>query len=219
MFGSYTDIVGSLTSAGSFYAVEPGRPHTGRILSGSGRTSGISYSDDRGATWQLPDLSAFPLHPQNFVDFAAFLFRTMPSGRILSGAEWGVATSDDDGSSWAPTPLFEPFRWQIRALTAAATPGSSQTGAPACGQPDPALCDGAIAVGTTSSLVGIQAWRTNDGGRSWSEPVALPQPYDGIGAAMPAAVIALGTEPDGLGRAVAILGRGLVYVTRDGGQS
>ncbi len=203
----------------SLFEAGPGSPHPGRILAGAGETSAIGYSDDRGATWQLPDLSAFPLSQGTFVDFGAYLFRAMPSGRILAGGKWGVATTDDGGSSWAPTPLFLPFGYVARGLAAVATPGSSQTGAPACGLTNTALCDGAIAIGTDATHPDTQVWRTNDGGRSWSAPVPLPEPFDGLGAGYPAGIVPLGTEANGLGRAVVITGRGLVYVTRDGGQS
>jgi hypothetical protein len=49
--------------------------------------------------------------------------------------------------------------------------------------------------------------------------VPLPQPYDGIGYDLVAGVVDVGPGPDGLGRAVAVLGRGLVYATADGGQT
>ncbi len=219
VFGNFDNLKAISGEPESFYELESGSSHPGRLLAGAGETSGIGYSDDRGATWQLPDLSAFPISQGTFVDFGAYLFRAMPSGRILAGGDWGIATTDDGGSSWAPTPLFRPFRWETYSLAAVATPGSSQTGAPACGLSDAALCDGAITLGIDSTVPHIQAWRTNDGGRSWSAPVALPEPNDGIGAGYSAGVIPLGTEPNGLGRAVAILGRGVIYITRDGGQS
>lgn len=104
-------------------------------------------------------------------------------------------------------------------MDAVATPGSSQSGAPACGQADPVLCDGAIVLGTDSTQPFTQVWRTNDGGRSWSAAVELAEPNDGIGTGYAAGVVSVGVEPTGLGRAVAISGRGLVYITRDGGQS
>ena len=128
-------------------------------------------------------------------------------------------SSIDGGSSWAPTPLFSPFGYVVRSLDAVATPGSSQTGAPDCGLADPALCDGALALGTDATQPYTQVWRTNNGGRSWAAAVELPEPFDGLGTGYPVGVISLGMEPDGLGRAVVISGRGLVYITRDGGQS
>ncbi|HEX8299074.1 MAG TPA: T9SS type A sorting domain-containing protein, partial [Rubricoccaceae bacterium] len=203
----------------SIFEIPAPEPHAGRILAGAGDTSGISYSDDRGATWHLPDLSAFPVSPGNFVDFGAWAFRVLPSGRILASGQWGIATSDNSGTSWAPTSLFRPFGYETYGLAALATPGSVQTGAPACGLSDTTLCDGAVTIGIDATRPDTQVWRTNDGGRTWSAPVALPEPRDGLGAGYPAGVIPLGVEPNGLGRAVVITGRGLIYLTRDGGDS
>ena len=218
VFGGPNDPRGFTNEPESIFEIPAPEPHARRLLAGAGTTSGISYSDDRGATWRLPDLSAFPVSPGNFVDFGAYAFRVLPSGRILASGQWGIATTDDGGSSWAPTPLFRPFGYETYGLAALATPGSVQTGAPACGLPDANLCDGAVTIGIDATQPGTQVWRTNNGGRTWSAPVALPEPRDGLGAGYPAGVVALGVEPSGLGRAVVITGRGLVYLTRDGGQ-
>ena len=131
---------------------------------------------------------------------------------------WGVAASDDGGGSYAVTPLWGDYHYEIKGVTPLATPGSRQSGAPACGL-DAALCDGAVVVGTDATREHLHAWWTNDGGRSWSGGVPLPQPSDGVGVSRVAGVLAVGADGDVTGDALAVLGRGLVYRTRDGGRT
>lgn len=197
---------GGPNEPGGFLVLSPGHSHAGRILS-AGETI---YSDDRGATWTDAARS---------FETNAFTFAALPSGRVLVGGAWGAGTSDDGGASYTVTPLYGISRYLLHAVAPLATPGSAQTGAPSCGLTDGALCDGAVAVGTDATAEHVRAWRTSDGGRTWSLSVALPQPYDGVGAAGVAGVIGLLPGPDGLGRALAVLGRGLVYRTTDGAQT
>ena len=201
-------VVGGPETPDGFFVVPTGHAYAGRLLAG-----GVSiYSDDRGATWtEAPQ--GVPPNSRGF----AHVFAALPSGRILMGSNTGLATSDDGGASYAVTPLWGPY-W-TDGLTALATPGSMQSGQPSCGLPGGALCDGAVAVGFSSQLPDIRAWRTADGGRTWSESVALPQPNDGVGVSLVAGVVPIGVGPDGLGRAVTVLGRGVVYATADGGQT
>ncbi len=207
--------VGPKTPAG-FAVVPPGTPHAGRVLAG-GR---FYHSDDRGATWQPASIDALPVDQAGVRDGFLGLFAPLPSGRILAGGDWGIAYTDDGGDSYGPTPIWGVYRYETYGAAAVATPGSRQTGAPACGLADTSLCDGAVAVGIgATGIAGPQAWRTNDGGRSWSSPVALPEPRDGVLWGTAAGVVGLAPGPDGQGRAVAVLGRGTVYATRDGGQS
>ncbi len=200
---------GGPAAPGGFTVVPPGRPHAGRILAGGF----IQYSDDRGATWANSDRP-------NIQDYTeAEVFAHLPSGRILYNGRWGVMASDDDGTSFAPTPIYGDYRFEGQGLAALATPGSTQSGAPSCGLTDASLCDGAVALSIEVPYDGIFAYRTSDGGRTWSERYPLPVPDDGIGYGHIAGVVALPPGPDGLGRAVAVLGRGMVYRTLDGGQS
>ena len=194
---------------GGFFVIPPGRPRAGRVLAGGA----FQYSDDRGATWTDAD---YP-NPGDATEPGAFAL--MPSGRILAAGRWGVATTDDGGSSFQTTPVWGPFQFEGDGLAALATPGSTQSGAPACGQADVTRCDGAVLLSIEVPFDGVFAYRTNDGGRTWSERYPLPQPYDGIGYGETAGVVALPPGPGGLGRAVAVLGRGMVYRTMDGAQS
>lgn len=192
---------------GGFLVLPPGHAHAGRVLAGGGPT----FSDDRGATWTAAT--------NDGLLNKAYAFALMPSGRVLA-AFAGVYASDDGGASYAGTALRDASLNE--GVAALATPGSTQSaeasgGTPSCGLADTSLCDGAVTLG--SGPGGIVAWRTSDGGRSWSAPVPLPQPRDGIGADLAAGVVALPPGPGGLGRAVAVLGRGLVYATSDGAQS
>ncbi len=195
---------------GGFYVVPPGLPHAGRILAGG---QAFQFSDDRGATWTDAD------YPDPGLATEPGAFALMPSGRILAAGYWGVATTDDGGSSFQRTSVWGPFQFYGDGLAALATPSSTQSGAPSCGQADTTLCDGAVALSTEGPYEGVFAYRTSDGGRTWSERYPLPDPYDGIGYGYTAGVVALPPGPDGLGRALAILGRGMVYRTMDGAQS
>ena len=194
---------------GGFYVVPPSLPHAGRILAGGA----FQFSDDRGATWTDAD------YPDAAAVAEPGAFALMPSGRILAAGRWGVATTDDGGTSFQTTPVWGPFHFEGDGLAALATPGSTQSGTPACGQTDAAFCDGAVLLSIETPLDGVFAYRTSDGGRTWSERYPLPQPYDGIGYGYTAGVVALPPGPGGLGRALAVLGRGMVYRTLDGAQS
>ncbi|HEX8385601.1 MAG TPA: T9SS type A sorting domain-containing protein [Rubricoccaceae bacterium] len=205
-----SDPIGGPRTPDGFFAIPPAHVHAGRLLAGGG----VLFSDDRGATW-AEAARAFPGEPGY-----AHVFASLPSGRVLMAGEWGVAGSDDGGAGYAVSPLYQDGRYQLDGLAALATPGSAQAGPPACDLADGALCDGAVVVGTDAEAgPDVRAWRSNDGGRTWSGPVVLPQPVDGVGSSSVAGVVAVGAGPDGLGRAVAVLGRGLVYTTRDGGQT
>lgn len=191
----------------AFGSLPPGHPHAGRLFSGGG----ILYSDDRGATWAQATRS-FPGEQGN-----AYAFSTLPSGRVLMAGSWGVAASDDGGASYAVTPLWGDYAVETHTITALATPGSTQSGQPDCGQAGTSLCDGAVVAGISVTAPDMQVWRTSDGGRTWSEPVSLPEPYDGVGAGYPASVVALPPGADGLGRALIVGRRGVVFRTLDGG--
>ena len=209
VLSSPEDAAAPNTPAG-FSVVPPGHPHAGRLLAGGA----VIYSDDRGATWLDADRGTFPGEPG-----FAHVFATLPSGRLLMAGNWGIAASPDGGERYAVTPIWGDYLFQVDGLAALATPGSKQASTPSCGIADTALCDGAVAVGLDATAPDMRAWRTNDGGRTWSAPVPLPEPYDGVGNGYTAGVVAVGTGADGLGRAITVLGRGVVYATADGGQT
>lgn len=203
--------IGGPDSPDGFFALPPEHPHSGRLLAGGT----ILRSDDRGASWtEATRIAPFPGDGGY-----AHVFAALPSGRVLAAGNWGVAASDDGGASVATTPIWGDFRFVVDGLAALATPGSTQTGTPACGLADPTLCDGAVAVGIDATAPSVRAWRTTDGGRSWSEPVLLLEPADGAAAAYVVGVVDLGLGADGLGRAITVLGRGVIYATDDGAQT
>ena len=203
--------IGGPDSPDGFFALPPSHPHAGRLLAGGT----ILRSDDRGATWaEATRIAPFPGDGGY-----AHVFATLPSGRVLVAGNWGVAASDDGGASVAVTPIWGDFRFVVDGLAPLATPGSVQAGAPSCGLAELTLCDGAVAIGIDATAPSVRAWRTNDGGRSWSEPVLLPEPADGAAAAYVVGVVDLGPGADGLGRAITVLGRGVIYATDDGGQT
>ena len=189
----------------AFFELPAGHAHAGRILAGGL----IQYSDDRGATWTEAE-RAFPGEQGNAWSFAA-----LPSGRVLMAGAWGVAASDDGGTSYEVTPLWGDYAYRGQAVTALATPGSVQSGAPACGL-EPTLCDGAVVVGGSPTSGYHQAWWTNDGGRTWSAGTPLPEPNDGVGVSATAGIIALAPGADGLGQALVLGWRGVLYRTLDG---
>ena len=192
---------------GGFVVLPPGHVRAGRILAGTFPV----YSDDRGATWTDATYTTQPNYS------SASVFALLPSGRVLMAGDSGVLASDNAGQHYVATPIYG--NRIVDGLATLATPGSVQSGTPACGLSDGALCEGAVAVGIVAGAPNVLAWWTRDGGRSWSPGVGLPQPRDGIGVSLVAGVVNVGRGPDGLGRAVAVLGRGLVYATRDGGQT
>lgn len=197
---------------GAYLVLPPGHAHAGRIVAGGSRI----YSDDRGATWT----DATATRGTAVEDYDIHTLTLLPSGRILAGGFWGVATSDDGGTTYQTTPFYGPYRYEADGLATLATPGSVQSGVPSCGLSDASLCEGAVVVSVDASGTdGVVASRTNDGGRSWAANVVLAQPDDGIGYGIVAGVVDVGPGPDGLGRAVAVLGRGMVYRTGDGGQT
>lgn len=205
--GGVPTVPGGPNAPDAFSELLSGHPHAGRLLAGGG----ILYSDNRGASWTQAT-RAFPGEQGN-----AYAFATLPSGRVLMAGAWGVAGSDDGGASYAVTPLWGDYAVETHTITALATPGSRQAGMPACGLSDGTLCDGAVVAGISTSAPDMQVWRTNDGGRTWSAPVSLPEPYDGVGAGYPASVVALPPGADGLGRALIVGRRGVVFRTLDGG--
>ncbi len=207
--GGVPGVLGGPSEPDAFAALPADHPHAGRLLAGGG----ILHSDDRGASWTQATRS-FPGEQGN-----AYAFTALPSGRVLMAGSWGVAASDDGGGSYAVTPLWGDYAVETHTITALATPGSRQTGVPACDLPDTTLCDGAVVAGISVTAPHMQVWRTSDGGRTWSEPVSLSEPYDGVGAGYPASVVALPPRADGFGRALLIGRRGVVFRTLDGGVS
>ena len=191
----------------SILELPAGHPHAGRLIAGGNPV----YSDDRGASWTEATIPAG-------TESALYRFAAMPSGRILVLTTRGVAASDDGGESYGRPVAENGLNGSPMVLAAFATPGSVQSGAPDCGLDDRSLCDGAL-VFASSGLTpqGGAVWRTNDGGRSWSAATHLPQPDDGIASSYWSGVAVLASEPGGLGRAVTVSARGVVYVTRDGG--
>ena len=198
-------------------------PWAGRLLAGM-----VLYSDDRGASWTTGAVLA---NETNW-GFKMHDFAPLPSGRILGAGDYGAGVSDDGGASWDATDLFAPYGFEGEAIAAWATPGSVQAHtaggpAPACGLADATLCEGAVILtsGPDPGVAGHgEAWWTNDGGRSWTFGGDLVQIVDGPGVVKAAMLTELdrtgsSASGGGLGRGLAVLGRGFVFRTLDGGAS
>ena len=192
--------------AGAF-VVPPGYPHAGRLLVGSGPIggglSGVAYSDDRGDTWTLASVP---------IEGLALKFAALPpspgapAGRIVMAgvASSAVGYSDDGGTTWSYGARPYPGYPAAHELAVVDYPDGVDGGFGAR----------AIWLGGISTQPHIRCWTSDDGGATWQDASGgLPQPQDGVGGS------AAGIVPLGGASALAVLGRGIVYRTDDGGDS
>ena len=204
--GAVTWSVVNDTGDGALLEVPSGFPHAGRLLTGSGDTSsgftGAAYSDDRGATW-TPAIVPTEGYATAFATLPPSV--GAPSGRLLFAglAASAGAYSDDGGTSWTyGARPYEGFP-QAHALTTVSYPEGIDGGFGAR----------ALWLGYVSTQPHVRCWTSDDGGASWQDRGGLPQPDDGVGGSA-AGVLNLGGAS-----ALAVLGRGILYRTDDGGQT
>ena len=166
--------------------------------------SGLQRSDDRGATWRpVPATSS---HGSLFAVLVLPPNHPTHPGRLLVGGFSGglfVGTTAADGSlALIRTPESDPESTAYRATEhLAAFPAS-----------DPLVPGRLLMTGFLAGQAHNRVFASDDGGDSWQEKAALPEPRDGIPGDAWLAVV-------GPGAALAVGGRGIVYRTDDGGET
>ena len=187
------------------YAVPLSLPVSGGLVLTDirGGTDGLAYSLDRGRTFAP---GAYDPALFGTDDIRAWTVRAVTrgghAGRLVQGGIHGVALSDDGGRTWRPSGLWELFRYGVIEVGEVVGPE---------GQPR------LLAELGDSTLPHGRVAYSDDGGETWSTPVALPDAQDGGvgyggGLFVPLA-------PVGLPRSVvAVMARGYVYRTDDGGR-
>lgn len=167
----------------------------GTPLAGTLFVGGLfAASEDRGATWetrgQIPDLGGL-----------ATAFATLASGRLAAAAAWGAAYSDDGGWTWEMSNLWGFNRFLTKAVAVTEAPGGTER---------------VVVVGVDATAPHVRAWYSDDGGQTWLPEggYPLPEPADGVGGGRTSGVWAAGGS-----RVVAVLGRGSVYGSEDGGET
>ncbi|HLT45885.1 MAG TPA: FlgD immunoglobulin-like domain containing protein [Rubricoccaceae bacterium] len=181
---------GSDSSFG-LHEAAPDTPFAGNLFVGSFPPAA---SEDRGATWeergQIPGFGE-----------SADVFVTLSSGRLVAGAHWGAAYSDDAGWTWQTSSLWEFGRFLCDIITRVESPDGGER---------------VLVRGVDALLPHARVWYSDDGGETWlpEEGVPLPDADNGVGRGHAAGLWALGGA-----RALAVLGRGVVYATEDGGET
>ncbi|HIG75944.1 MAG TPA: T9SS type A sorting domain-containing protein, partial [Bacteroidetes bacterium] len=165
-------------------------------------TNGLAYSTDRGRrfTESVYDSSLFGT--RDIRAWTALAVTRGPhAGRVLMGGIHGIATSDDGGESFRPSALWSLYHYGTGEIAEGEGPD---------GQPR------LFSIMTDTTHPYKLATHSDDGGETWSAPVSLPEPQDGVGDR--GGLVWLG--PAGQPRSVlAILPRGHIYRTDDGGGS
>ncbi len=90
-------------------------------------------SADDGLTWTLIDENddlGFRFFPLVFASLPAS--DSLPGGVVVAGGNGGLAYSRDDGFTWQPTPLTQPFRYRVVSVVRAPWGGPAED--PARGQ-------------------------------------------------------------------------------------
>lgn len=208
----------------SVYEIPAGLPHGGRLLTGNL----IELSDDRGATWRgdLYDIDVLPFEGYGFLalpgpaglpgaasgrDVAAPA--GWPTGRVVAVGYGAVAAlSDTGGETWrAPANGIEAGR-RSPAVVLVRRPDSHPLG------PGPRLLRVGSGEATATSV-----WASDDAGETWTQTGWLSEPSDGPGWPSPTTVLALPepgeADPGAGGRALAVLRRGHLFETTDGGET
>ncbi|HIG76130.1 MAG TPA: exo-alpha-sialidase, partial [Bacteroidetes bacterium] len=179
----------------------------GRVFTGASDrenrvTEGLAYSADRGGSFieGIYDPDLFGTDDIR-AGVALAVTRGPEAGRVLMGGMHGVAYSDDGGESYRPSNLWTLYRYRSREIMEGEGPD---------GQPR------LFALLTDATQPYFHVTHSDDGGATWGRPMPLPEPQDGIGST--GELVWLG--PMGQPRStLAILPRGHIYRTDDGGDS
>ena len=190
----------------------PNSTAPGRFFTSS--RGSVGYSDGRGLTGTWTNAGVVP-NPENTTTTYADDIALFPApayggaypGRVLLAGNWGVAISDDRGTSWRISDLWQYLVQAPRLITTLARPGGG-TRAVTFGKRNGETC------GCT------RVWTSEDGGETWAETAQL----NGPGLTTPVEVVSL----PGAGQAydlpsydtqeaIVLLRNGLLWRTGDGG--
>ena len=206
----------------TLYEIPAGLPHAGRLLVGAEP----AFSDDRGATWserRYPPKRNFVIQQFLALPRPADLPGARsgrdpaapagwPAGRIVGVGDGGVGVySDDGGDSYVSANLIALGR-HAQFVTLVRRPDGHPMG------PGPRLLATGYGEGAFSSV-----WASDDAGETWRRIAALTEPGDGPHWPSTEGIYALSelgeTDAGAGGRALIVLGRGLLYQTTDAGET
>ena len=178
--------------------IPAGLPHAGRIVAATD-VYNASYSDDRGATWISANPSGTPSDSLT-VERLALVTAGPRAGRLVGAGLSGATISDDGGATWRRAPAEHAY-YQQRISCVAALRGR----APGGGDRVVGVVND-IRVPTDSVYVTV----SDDGGETWRRTQGL----------WPGAFRTCVEVVDlGGGRAAAVMMRGPVWGTADGGET
>ncbi len=197
---TFTSIpVGDWFPVRTLFEVPLGLPNGGALVLG-GLNRWAAYSHDRGASWAL---TSIPNSAQEFPSARAFAVvrRGERAGRLVGVGQWGLATSDDGGASFAPVPgRWQYFRFSAQAVAVlvGAAPGGGDRLVATMVDPQH--------VPATECLVVV----SDDGGDTWRETADLTGDPNAYGPAI---------VDFGGGRAIVVMNGGHVWESTDGGET
>lgn len=183
----------------SVTVVPQGVPYAGRILVAS-YTSKAAYSDDRGATWVLPEPQETAWRDSIYIERIAVVTAGPQAGRLVGAGQWGLTTSDDGGHTWQKTA----GEWRFFRLSTECV-GVLRGQAPGGGDRVLSVLND-VGVPTDSVYVTL----SDDGGETWRRTASLSY------VSFPSCVEVVDL---GGGRAVAVMKRGPLWGTEDGGET
>ena len=142
------------SEGGALFAADHDGPNQGVILSGEqlGGT-GIAYSTDRGASFTSATFTVFP-STESTLHSAVEIPDGPAEGRLVAGCFNGIFVSEDGGRTWAPSSLFQDFRYWIHRVVIGEDPS---TGARRL-----------YATMWDSQASGIQLYTSDDDGLTWT---------------------------------------------------
>ncbi len=108
---------------GRLFSTQSDGPNDGVILVGALGATGISYSTDRGATFTEATVLASPFR-ESELHSAVEIPDGPAAGRLVAGAFNGILTSEDGGRTWAPSSLFQDFRYSTQRVVIGTHPGT-----------------------------------------------------------------------------------------------
>ena len=176
----------------------PAGPYAGRVLVATDGYN-ASFSDDRGGSWRHAD-DGTQYDDSLYVRRAAVVTAGPHTGRVVGAGLWGITLSDDGGETWRKAP-GEWAYFQQSADCVATLRGQAPGGG-----------DRLLAVVNDIRILddSVRVTVSDDGGETWARIGALPRG--------PSRTCSEAVDLGG-GRAVAVLLKGSVYGTEDGGRT